>query len=150
MGDNIRYGYTTEELYDNYTFKLIKRALMREFPYIKNVFVNPFDLGKYNTIFLNFEFDPAIWEETYKDKFQGWLKKEMDKGKYVDLSYPITASNNITYEEYQPIRKSIEKVMSEVIQSEAVPQELKIQGHRPVAIGTWHINRRSGTPDFMF
>lgn len=149
MGDNIRYGYTTEELYDNYTFKLIRRALMREFPYIKNVFVNPFDLGKYNTIFLNFEIDPAIWEQMYDDEFQEWLKKEMDAGKYIDVSFPMTATN-MTYEEYQPIKKSIEKVMSEVIQSEAVPQELKIQGHRPVAIGTWHINRKSGTPDFMF
>jgi hypothetical protein len=144
------YQYITEQLYDNYTFKLIKRSLMREFPFIKNVFVNQSDLKKYNTIFLNFDLDPAIWEETYKDKFQGWLKNEMDKGKYVDLSYPITASNNITYEEYQPIKKSIEKVMSEVVQSEAVPQELKIQGHRPVAIGTWHINRKAGKPDYTF
>ena len=146
---DINYHYTPEELYDNYTFKLIKRALMREFPYIKNVFVGDFDLGKYNTIFLNFEFDPKIWEEMYDDEFQGWLKKEMDKGKYVDVAFPMTASN-MTYEEYQPIRKSIEKVMLQVASSEAVPRELKIQGNRSVAIGTWHVNRRSGTPDYLF
>ena len=122
---------------------------MREFPYIKNVFVGDFDLGKYNTIFLNFELDPAIWEETYKDKFQGWLKKEMDKGKYVDVAFPMTASY-MTYEEYQPIKKSIEKVMSQVANTDAVPRELKIQGNRPVAIGTWHINRKEGKPDFSF
>jgi hypothetical protein len=148
MGD-IKYGYTTEELYDNYTFKLIRRALMRDFPYIKNVFVNPFDLGKYNTIFLNFEFDPTIWGEMYDDPMKSWLKDFVDKGGYVDLSYPMTATD-MTYEEYQPIKKSIEKVMSQVIQSDAVPPELKIQGHRPVAIGTWHINRKSGTPDYSF
>jgi hypothetical protein len=122
---------------------------MREFPYIKNVFVGDFDLGKYNTIFLNFEFDPKIWEEMYNDEFQGWLKKEMDKGKYVDVAFPMTASN-MTYEEYQPIRKSIEKVMSDVANTDAVPRELKIQGNRPVAIGTWHINRKEGKPDFLF
>ena len=148
MGD-IRYGYTTEELYDNYTFKLIRRALIREFPYIKNVFVNPFDLGKYNTIFLNFDFDPAIWGETYNDPMVNWLKDVIDEGGYVDLSYPTTATD-MTYEEYQPIKKSIEKVMSQVIQSDAVPPELKIQGHRPVAIGTWHVNRKAGTPDYSF
>jgi len=148
MGD-INYGYTTEELYDNYTFKLIRRSLMREFPFIKNVFVNPFDLGKYNTIFINFDFDPAAWEEMYDDEFQGWLKKEIEAGKYVDVSFPMTATN-MTYEEYQPIKKAIEGVISNVVESGAVPRELKIQGQRPVAIGTWHINRRSGTPDFMF
>jgi len=146
---DINYHYTPEELYDNYTFKLIKRALMREFPYIKNVFVGDFDLGKYNTIFLNFEFDPKIWEEMYNDEFQGWLKKEMDKGKYVDVAFPMTASY-MTYEEYQPIKKSIEKVMSQVANTDAVPREFKIQGNRPVAIGTWHINRKEGKPDYSF
>jgi hypothetical protein len=113
------------------------------------VFVGDFDLGKYNTIFLNFEFDPAIWEEMYKDKFQGWLKGAMDDGKYVDLSYPITASN-MKYDEYQPIKRKIEKVMSDVANTDVVPRELKIQGNRPVAIGTWHINRKEGKPDYSF
>jgi len=148
MGD-IKYGYTTEELYDNYTFKLIRRALMREFPYIKNVFVNPRDLGKYSTIFLNFDYDPTIWGEMYNDPMVKWLKDVKDEGKYIDLSYPTTGTK-MGYEEYQPIKKSIEKVMSDVFNSEAVPQELKIQGQRPVAIGTWHVNRRSGTPDYTF
>jgi hypothetical protein len=146
---DINYHYTPEELYDNYTFKLIKRALMREFPYIKNVFVGDFDLGKYNTIFLNFEFDPKIWEEMYDDEFQGWLKGAMDDGKYVDLSYPITASD-MKYDEYQPIKRKIEKVMSDVTNTDVVPRELKIQGNRPVAIGTWHVNRKKGTPDYSF
>ena len=148
MGD-IKYGYTTEELYDNYTFKLIRRALMRDFPYIKGVFVNPFDLGKYNTIFLNFDYDPTIWGEMYNDPMVKWLKDVKDEGKYIDLSYPTTGTD-MGYEEYQPIKKSIEKVMSQVANSEAVPQELKIQGNRSVAIGTWHVNRRSGIPDYTF
>jgi hypothetical protein len=148
MGD-IKYGYTAEELYDNYTFKLIKRSLMREFPYIKNVFVNFFDLGRYNTIFLNFDYDPAIWGEMYNDPMVKWLKDVTDEGGYIDLSYPTTATN-MEYDEYQPIKKSIEKVMSDVFNSEAVPKELKIQGQRPVAIGTWHVNRRGGKPDYTF
>jgi len=146
---DINYHYTPEELYDNYTFKLIKRALMREFPYIKNVFVGDFDLGRFNTIFLNFDFDPTIWGEMYNDPMKSWLKDFADKGGYVDLSYPIT-STDMKYEEYQPIRKSIEKVISHVANSEAVPRELKIQGDRPVAIGTWHINRKKGAPDYSF
>jgi hypothetical protein len=143
------YQYSTEQLYDNYTFKLIRRALMREFPYIKNVFVNQSDLGKYSTIFLNFDFDPAIWGEMYDDPMVKWLRDVTDKGGYVDLSYPTTATD-MGYEEYQPIKKSIEKVMSDVFNSEAVPPELKIQGHRPVAIGTWHVNRKAGKPNYTF
>jgi len=143
------YQYSTEQLYDNYTFKLLKRSLMREFPYIKNVFVNFFDLGRYNTIFLNFDFDPAIWGEMYNDPMVKWLKDVTDEGGYIDLSYPTTATD-MAYDEYQPIKKSIQKVMSDVFNSEAVPKELKIQGQRPVAIGTWHVNRRGGKPDYTF
>ena len=143
------YQYSTEQLYDNYTFKLLKRSLMREFPYIKNVFVNFFDLGRYNTIFLNFDFDPAIWGEMYNDPMVKWLKDVTDEGGYIDLSYPTTATD-MSYDEYQPIKKSIQKVMSDVFNSEAVPRELKIQGDRPVAIGTWHVNRRGGKPDYTF
>ena len=143
------YQYSTEQLYDNYTFKLLKRSLMREFPYIKNVFVNFFDLGRYNTIFLNFDFDPAIWGEMYNDPMVKWLKDVTDEGGYIDLSYPTTATD-MAYDEYQPIKKSIQKVMSDVFNSEAVPKELKIQGNRPVAIGTWHVNRRGGKPDYTF
>ena len=143
------YQYSTEQLYDNYTFKLLRRALMREFPYIKNVFVNFFDLGRYNTIFLNFDFDPAIWGEMYNDPMVKWLKDVTDEGGYIDLSYPTTATD-MSYDEYQPIKKSIQKVMSDVFNSEAVPKELKIQGDRPVAIGTWHVNRRGGKPDYTF
>jgi len=143
------YQYSTEQLYDNYTFKLLKRSLMREFPYIKNVFVNFFDLGRYNTIFLNFDFDPAIWGEMYNDPMVKWLKDVTDEGGYIDLSYPTTATD-MSYDEYQPIKKSIQKVMSDVFNSEAVPKELKIQGQRPVAIGTWHVNRRGGKPDYTF
>ena len=143
------YQYSTEQLYDNYTFKLLRRSLMREFPYIKNVFVNFFDLGRYNTIFLNFDFDPAIWGEMYNDPMVKWLKDVTDEGGYIDLSYPTTATD-MSYDEYQPIKKSIQKVMSDVFNSEAVPKELKIQGDRPVAIGTWHVNRRGGKPDYTF
>ena len=143
------YQYSTEQLYDNYTFKLLRRSLMREFPYIKNVFVNFFDLGRYNTIFLNFDFDPAIWGEMYNDPMVKWLKDVTDEGGYIDLSYPTTATD-MAYDEYQPIKKSIQKVMSDVFNSEAVPRELKIQGDRPVAIGTWHVNRRGGKPDYTF
>lgn len=149
MGDNIKYGYTTEELYDNYTFKLIKRSLIREFPFIKNVFVNPLDLGKYNTIFLNFDFDPKIWGEMYNDPMKDWLTAEVNNGKYLDLSYPTTGTD-MKYDEFYPITKSIQNVIAQVYKSDAVPQELKIQGDRPVAIGTWHVNRRSGTPDYSF
>ena len=57
--------YTVEELYDNYEFKVVRRAIMKEFPWIKNVTVTRDNLDKYNTIFLDFEVDLHRLLESY-------------------------------------------------------------------------------------
>ena len=51
---------TEEELYDNYEFKVTKRALMREFPFIKNVYVkDPATIDQYKSfIFLDADINP--------------------------------------------------------------------------------------------
>ncbi len=50
---------TYEELMDNYEFKVSKKMLMREYPWIKDVtYKNPEDINKYNLIFIDIVVDP--------------------------------------------------------------------------------------------
>ena len=39
---------TYQEVIDNYEFKVAKKMLMREYPWIKDVFMNPEEINKYN------------------------------------------------------------------------------------------------------
>lgn len=138
--------YTPDELYDVYEFKLLKKLLKREFPFIKDVFVIQEDLEKYNIIFLDFDYDPIEFARMYNDEIKPKFLKMIEDGKYLDLSYPHLLGD-MTYDEFSNVRENINTSIRKVMKNDAIPNELKI--HRPVAIGTWHVNR-GGEPFLVF
>jgi hypothetical protein len=91
---------TPEKIYDVYAFKLIKRALKKKFPWIKDVFVRQDDLNNYTTLFLNFEFDPTEFSKAYGHETKAWIQELIDAGYYIDYSYP-NLINDMSYEEYK-------------------------------------------------
>ena len=144
----VRYRISPEELNDLYTFKLIKRVLMKRFPWIKNVFVNKEDLEKYNLIFLNFDIDPELFAKTYNHNILDWIQPLIDEGQYLDYSFPHLLTD-MTYEEWGQIRETMKKSIQDVVDSPSVPEEYKLPPERGVDTGTYHINRKEGRPDIM-
>lgn len=141
-------GQTTpEEIYNAYTFKLIKRVLKKRYSWIKDVFVRQDDLDKYTRIFLNFEFDPAAFSETYGHETKVWIQEMIDEGKYLDFSYP-NLINDMDYEEYKKVRNGIRSVITDVTENPALPNEYK-SGNISYDLGTWHINRKEGQQPFL-
>ncbi len=136
-----------EDIYDVYTFKLIKRLIKKKFPWIKDVFVRKVDTIVYKTIFLNFDFDPNEFSETYGFPTKKWIQEMIDKGEYIDLSYP-NLINDMQYEEYRRIRDDIKRTIKDVSENPALPDEFKFD-NRGIAIGSWHINRNSGEAPFL-
>jgi hypothetical protein len=138
---------TPEEIYNVYAFKLIKRALKKRFPWIKDVFVIQEDLDLYTTIFLNFEFDPTEFSEDYGFETKKWIQELIDEGKYLDFSYP-NLINDMTYEEYKTVRDGMRGTIIDVNENPSLPDEFKLKG-RNIDLGTWHINRKEGQQPFM-
>ena len=138
---------TPEEIYNVYVFKLIKRILKKKFPWIKDVFVRQEDLDKYTRIFLNFDFDPIEFSETYGHETKAWIQMMIDAGKYLDYSYP-NLINDMDYEEYKKVRDGIRSVIRDVTDNPALPYEYKFD-NRSFDLGTWHINRKEGEQPFM-
>jgi hypothetical protein len=138
---------TPEDIYNVYAFKLIKRSLMREFPWIKDVFIRQEDLDTYTTIFLNFEFDPTEFSEAYGFKTKPWIQEMIDEGKYLDWSYP-NLINDMDYEQYKKVRDGIRSVIKDVTDNPALPNEFKFD-NRVVDLGDWHINRKEGQQPFL-
>jgi hypothetical protein len=133
---------TPEKIYDIYAFKLIKRALKKKFPWIKDVFVRQEDLDLYTTIFLNFEFDPTEFSKAYGHETKEWIQELIDAGYYIDYSYP-NLINDMDYEEYKKVRDGIRSVIRDVTDNPALPNEFKFD-NRVIELGTWHINRKPG------
>ena len=142
---------TPEKIYDIYAFKLIKRALKKKFPWIKDVFVRQEDLDLYTTLFLNFEFDPTEFSKAYGHETKEWIQELIDAGYYIDYSYP-NLINDMSYEEYKTVRDDIRRTIKDVSENPALPDEFKfreIGNNRNIELGTWHINRKEGEQPFM-
>jgi len=142
---------TPEDIYNVYAFKLIKRALKKRFPWIKDVFVRQEDLDLYTTIFLNFEFDPTEFSKAYGHETKAWIQELIDEGFYLDYSYPNLV-NDMSYEEYKTVRDDIRRTIKDVSENPALPDEFKfreIGNNRNIELGTWHINRKPGETPYM-
>lgn len=135
-----------EDIYNVYAFKLIKRLIKNKFPWIKDVFVRKMD-AVYTTIFLNFDFDPNEFSETYGFPTKKWIQEMINEGKYLDLSYP-NLINDMQYEEYRRVRNKIRRTIEDVSENPALPNEFKFD-KRNIQLGTWHINRNSGEDPFL-
>ena len=138
---------TPEKIYNVYAFKLIKRSLMKEFPWIKDVFVRQDDLNHYTTLFLNFEFDPTEFSKAYGHETKKWIQELIDEGKYLDYSYP-NLINDMEYEEFKKVRDGIRRTIKDVTDNPSLPDEFKFD-KRNIELGTWHINRKEGEQPFM-
>ena len=138
---------TPEDIYNVYAFKLLRKALKREFPWIKDIFVRQEDLDFYTTIFLNFEFDPNEFSKAYGHETKEWMKELIDNGFYFDYSYP-NLINDMPYEEFKSVRDNLRSVIKDVVWNPALPDEFKF-GNRNVELGTWHINRKPGEKPYL-
>ena len=138
--------YTVEELYDNYEFKVVKRAIMKEFPWIKNVTVTQDNLDRYNTIFLDFEVDLPRLLETY-----GWepyrsAQRAWDENKYFHAMH-LSLFGDVPYEAAKTaVTDDMEKLFQAIHDSPALPKDLKLMTGRRFSIGDFYFN--SGRPEW--
>ena len=131
--------YTVDELYDNYEFKVVKRAIMKEFPWVKNVTVTQPNLDRYNLIFLDLDIDLPRLLETY-----GWgpyfaAQRAWDKNKYYHAMY-LSIFADIAYEEGKEVVREFERLFEAIHDSPALPKDLRLKPGRKFAIGDIYFN----------
>ena len=139
---------TEQELYDNYTFKVVKRALMREFPFIKNVYVNhPDDVDKYSMfIFLDVDINPYELSQMYGLKIDPIANKYLRRGEPYWAPY-LSMFIKGGVEETYPIKKAMDDLVKSVQRSTALPQEFKLD--RELDISTFHASPDTVPSDIM-
>ena len=137
--------YTVEELYDNYEFKVVKRAIMKEFPWITDVTVTQDNLDRYSTIFLDFEVDLPRLLETYEWEPYRSAQRAWDENKYFH-SMHLSLLGNISFEEAKPVANEIERLYKSISQSPALPKDLRLKSGRRFSIGDFYFN--PGQPDW--
>lgn len=144
-----KVNITREELENNYEYKVVKRMIMKEFPWVIDV-IPPTDekINNYNLIFLDLVIDPfKLQEETEWPLLYYVIKSTIwGRDNYSYTSPYLSAIYDITYEEGNDIHNEIESLMSQVSKSQAVPQDLKIKGERSFAVGSYLIPNEEHLP----
>lgn len=118
---------TKEELYDNYEFKITKRTLMREFPFIKDVYVEDEEaINRYeHYIWLSVDIDPYQMGQMYGLKVAHFVTRALKRGEPYWAPYLSTLMVGGMEETY-PIAQAMQKLMEGVHYSPALPSELKL------------------------
>ena len=126
---------TREELENNYEYKITKRALMKEFPFIKNVYPrDDEDINKWKySIYLELEIDPYVLSQTYDIPVWDIVTRSLQRGEPYWAPYLGTffRDRDVT----DTINRDMGETMLAIHKSTALPNELKLD--RKLEIGTF-------------
>lgn len=137
---------TKEELYDNYEFKVTKRTLMNEFPFIKDVYAEDEEaINRYeHYIWLSVDIDPYQMGQMYGLKVANFVTRALKRGESYWAPYLSTLMVG-SVDDTWPIRQALEKVMSGVHYSPALPSELKLE--KEMDISAYNVKPEYLPPD---
>lgn len=137
---------TKEELYDNYEFKITKRTLMREFPFIKDVYVEDDEaINRYeHFIWLTVDIDPYQMGQMYGLSVSKFVTRALKRGEPYWVPFLSTLMSGGVEDTY-PIAQAMEKVIGGVHKSPALPSELKLP--KELDISSYMVKPESLPPD---
>jgi hypothetical protein len=139
---------TYEELMDNYEFKVSKKMLMREYPWIKDVtYKNPDDINNYNLIFIDLVIDPYELAEEYGWDVAWYINRRVREGDFPNYSYlTILFGGEESNQGAKELQNEIESDLYSIHRSPAIPQELKLPDGRRLTIGGLYVDPNSTPP----
>ena len=140
---------TAQELNDNYEYKITKRALIKEFPFIKDVSVKEEAINKWSgRIYIDLIIDPFVFAQQYGFRVWGPIINYLRRGENYRSPYiSIFIGNSDRVELASPVNKAMEELMYGIHKSPAIPHELKLG--KELVIGTFTATPSSLPPDML-
>ena len=122
---------TKAEVESSPIFKIIKRAIMRKYPWVKDMYVgDEEDISRYNSmLFLDMEIDGLQMVEQYGWTPEFWITNPtwgFQRKPYYDSAYLTTMVSKDDYQEARDVQNDIEDEMRRIQKSDAIPSEYKI------------------------
>lgn len=122
---------TKEEVESSPIFKIVKKAIMRKYPWIKDLYVGDEDnITKYNSmLFLDMDIDALQMAEQYGMTPEFWITNPswgFGNKAYYDSVYLTTMVSKDDYQKARDLQNDIEDEMRRIQKSDAIPSEYKI------------------------
>ena len=131
---------TADEIRNNYEFKVVRKALMKEFPFVKDVFVDDENLSKYKYILpVNLLIDPFVIAQQYNVGIKPlYMRMIKDDDKFVSVVLDLMFTDR---DKVKDIDVQMDKLSREVHNSPALPNEYKLP--RPITMSLYYIDKDS-------
>jgi hypothetical protein len=119
---------TAQELNDNYEYKITKRALIKEFPFVKDVSVKEEAINKWSrSIYIDLIIDPFAFAQQYGFRVWGPIINALKRGEpYMSPYLSLFIGDDDRTELAYPVNKAMEELMDGIHKSPAIPHELKL------------------------
>ena len=139
---------TEQDIYDNYEFKVLERALRREFPFIKKVYVkDPDDVDRYDTMqFLDVDINPYEMVQQYGLRIDPIADRYLRRGEPYWGPY-LSMFVKGSVDEARPITDAINELITGVRNSPALPPQLKYP--TKFDMSRWHATPDTVPSDIM-
>ena len=135
MAVNPNNYVTPTEVENNYEFKLMKKVLRQEYPWIKDVLVpSDEEINKYNLIFLPIVIDPFILQKEVGLPLERWIKRYLTDERYKQTNR----------------QGELDITMRSVGRSAAIPNDLKMGKGRQFSSGEFLIPEMDIPEDAYF
>lgn len=132
---------TVKQVNDNYEFKVLKRIIMKKFPWIKSVYVKQDELDRYSLLFLHFEINPEEAAKAYGFELAPYIMRRWKRPEEYDTPFLSLLSLEFSLDDYNAkVARPLEKLFKEVHNSPALPDELKLPDDNRMYIGGFIFN----------
>jgi len=149
---------TPTEVENNYEFKLMKKVLRQEYPWVLDVLVpKDEDINKYNLIFLPIVIDPFMLQKEVGLPIESWIKRYLTDERYKQtyrqyayVSSYISTMFNGDRDTPRDLQERVDITMKSVGRSAAIPDNLKIGKGRQFSSGEFIIPEMDIPEDAYF
>ena len=149
---------TPTEVENNYEFKLMKKVLRQEYPWVLDVLVpKDEDINKYNLIFLPIVIDPFMLQKEVGLPIEAWIKRYLTDERYKQtyrqyayVSSYISTMFNGDRDTPRDLQEKVDITMKSVGRSPAIPDNLKLGKGRQFSSGEFIIPEMDIPEDAYF
>jgi hypothetical protein len=133
--------YTTEEIEDNYEYKVVKRLLKKEFPFITDMRLTD-NWSIYNSLFfVDVSVNPSLLMETLNipdtPNATKYLRVFGEPVTYLSMLFPSSFNRD---DSITNLAKKVQATIIRIQQSPSIPPDMKLP--RPINISGWEPDRQ--------
>jgi len=138
--------YTTEEIEDNYEFKVMKRLIKKEFPFITDMKLTHNWVDYNSLFFVDITLSPSLLMELLNipdtPRATRYLKAFRSEVPYLTMLFPSEYNEG---DKIHNLGKNIQSVMTKIHQSPSMPDDMRLP--RPVNVSGYSITDKPTIPN---